>query len=337
MSQSRSNADRNQKEALKHLHGNTASLLDQYDSADVASIVELYAALQRATLTDFENPDDELKNRSFPSPHLNQVSHSKSKVNRKNPKNSDTVFEDPDYASPSSICTAPSCTRCLVRSNSDSHVLGSQVHHHHNHLVTQEAVEDPRETLNSQSTCHSVQSFDNNSYLEVELKPGKNFQISPNEFRSNRESNTSLSFDRNRKSSHSHNHYENAFVNQNSTSYSSNENLQKQESVLPFSQSYDSYRGLKSFQSIPNRSPKSGAVFPTSGPTNHNPILTQQADQRNKLTNDSSKNSKQYQSKQSPTTSSSTPDIDNFRRQNSSFKMKKYSRSASTSGIIKCQ
>ena len=340
----RSNADSNtnnsfagdHNKALEQLHGHTVSLLERCKTADVASIVELYAALQKATLADFENATDERGNQSPQSRPIIKSTHDDSELAQKAQKKTNFAYEDPDYASPSNICTAPSCTRCLVRSNSDSLALPNQPFYLHNHGAETESFEDQRGTLNSQGTCHSVQSFDNNAYIEVELKPGKQFQVSQQNFPSSQEPRALQSFDRSKKLRDSRNNYENAVIQPNLYDHLENSSMLNTNPVFSASHSNKSFHDLKESSSVLG---SENLAVSKSTSSNENKGISTQEPKHNKKSKPATVQPqilKQDRHRNSSKTSSPIPGIDNIQRGyiGNSSKKKKYSRSASTSGKL---
>ena len=161
-------------------------MLERYKTFDIASIVELYAALQKETLTDVSSPTAVHEQNNFPAEQrtgsLNEhASKQFATVSHKGQENDKNVYEDPDYASPSSICAAPSCTRCITGANSDykSDRCDSHLHQQPDSAISSE-ISDQRNRRSSETSSGSkdVHCFDNNSYVEVEIKSGKSLQNS---------------------------------------------------------------------------------------------------------------------------------------------------------------
>ena len=173
------------KEALQQLHGHSVPLLESYKTFDIASIVELYAALQKETLTDISSPAPASGQSSSLTQQKagflrEQATSRAGNISHKREESDRTVYEDPDYASPSNICAAPSCTRCITGSHSSSKGdhCNSQLHDEVPTGVPEVSRLRNRRSSETSNSSKDVHCFDNNSYVEVEIKSGRSLQNS---------------------------------------------------------------------------------------------------------------------------------------------------------------
>ncbi|CAK8674741.1 unnamed protein product [Clavelina lepadiformis] len=171
--------------AGSHQNGLVNECQKNYQPSDIAAIVDLYAALQKSTLTDLgfatqsENsprngyPMNEHHPNPFPSLQVIQEHPERRHHRQHHPEN------HADYASPSSLCATNSCP-CESRPSGE--LTPCRTRECKEHVVyspTRKETQGTAFPFNPQQASSKPmglqdgdgrQSFDNNSYVEVELK-----------------------------------------------------------------------------------------------------------------------------------------------------------------------
>nr|XP_018668815.1 uncharacterized protein LOC100179876 isoform X3 [Ciona intestinalis] len=147
---------------------------DPYKATDVATVVELYSALQKSTVSDVNS--EQIKTPNIPN--SDNASVGSLNIIHEHPEPY-TTNEHADYATPSSKCALQSCSSCPQRHSSSSKPPLSP-----SRSCSGESLEQRKESCKktnnrklfkikkstSGSNLENSQSFDNNSYIEVELR-----------------------------------------------------------------------------------------------------------------------------------------------------------------------
>ena len=312
----------NPKEALTQLHGHNVPLLDQYKTLDVASIVGLYASLQKETLNDIKAPEfcekDDQNNLNSSDGYVEGIPAARTVSNQKLSEGGN-IYEDPDYALPSNICTSPSCTRCLYHSLTDSQDALHQADHNASGSLSISQHNDCIGSLKSDTS--SSLCYDNNSYVEVELKPGPVDASDSDVF-----SSTVSKFSPNSKLRHSRHHYTNISIKSPKSNRPSSLEVDDVLSSQSLLSGHGDRKDPPNFVQSPLQSPKS---FREQTQRGIEPVRKSRAE------NLHSESSSPHPKSETNIFKNASTGVNKNRQIMTSLKKKKYSRSVSTSGAYK--